>query len=101
MLFVAQVTIRGPADDVEKALKKLQELSDEKQLSGHNIEIKAKPQHHKFLIGRQGINIQKIRNDTGARIIFPGANDEDRESIMIIGNVYCINIFHELSSSSR
>jgi len=80
-----KVTIRGPADDVEKALKKLQELSDEKQLSGHNIEIKAKPQHHKFLIGRQGINIQKIRNDTGARIIFPGANDEDRESIMIIG----------------
>jgi len=82
-----KVTIRGPADDVEKALKKLQELSDEKQLSGHNIEIKAKPQHHKFLIGRQGINIQKIRNDTGARIIFPGANDEDRESIMIIGTV--------------
>jgi len=82
-----KVTIRGPAEDVEKALKKLQELSDEKQLSGHNVEIKAKPQHHKFLIGRQGINIQKIRNDTGARIIFPGADDEDRESIMIIGTV--------------
>merc|ERR1719193_1007954 len=82
-----KVTIRGPADDVEKALKKLQELSDEKQLSGHSIEIKAKPEHHKFLIGRQGINIQKIRNETGARIIFPGANDEDRESIMIIGTV--------------
>jgi len=80
-----KVTIRGPADDVEKAFLKLQELSDEKQLSGHSIEIKAKPQHHKFLIGRQGINIQKIRNETGARIIFPGADDEDRESILIIG----------------
>merc|ERR1712180_447430 len=80
-----KVTIRGPADDVEKAMKKLQELSDEKQLSGHSVEIKAKPAHHKFLIGRQGINIQKIRNDTGARIIFPGAEDTDRESIMIIG----------------
>jgi len=80
-----KVTIRGPADDVEKAFLKLKELSDEKQLSGHSIEIKAKPQHHKFLIGRQGINIQKIRNETGARIIFPGADDEDRESIMIIG----------------
>ena len=80
-----KVTIRGPVDDVEKAMKKLQELSDEKQLSGHSVEIKAKPEHHKFLIGRQGINIQKIRNETGARIIFPGAEDTDRESIMIIG----------------
>ena len=80
-----KVTIRGPSEDVEKALLRLQELSDEKQLSGHSIEVKAKPQHHKFLIGRQGINIQKIRNETGARIIFPGANDEDRESILIIG----------------
>merc|ERR1711962_1119200 len=80
-----KVTIRGPSDDVEKAMKKLQELSDEKQLSGHSVEIKAKPAHHKFLIGRQGINIQKIRNETGARIIFPGADDTDRESIMIIG----------------
>jgi len=80
-----KVTIRGPLDDVEKAMKKLQELSDEKQLSGHSVEIKAKPEHHKFLIGRQGINIQKIRNETGARIIFPGADDTDRESIMIIG----------------
>eukprot|EP00088_Acartia_fossae_P053503 TRINITY_DN609_c0_g1_i4.p1 TRINITY_DN609_c0_g1~~TRINITY_DN609_c0_g1_i4.p1 ORF type:complete len:1249 (+),score=503.07 TRINITY_DN609_c0_g1_i4:195-3941(+) len=79
------VTIRGPADDVDKALIKLQELSDEKQLSSHTAEVKAKPEHHKFLIGRQGINIQKIRNETGARIIFPGSEDTDRESIMIIG----------------
>jgi hypothetical protein len=49
------------------------------------VQVKAKPQHHKFLIGRQGIHIQKIRNETGARIIFPGADDTDRESITIIG----------------
>jgi len=79
------VMIRGPADDVDKAFTKLQELSDEKQLSGHSAEVKAKPEHHKFLIGRQGINIQKIRNETGARIIFPGSDDADRESITIIG----------------
>jgi len=80
-----KVTIRGPGEDVEKAIKLLKELSNEKQLSGHSIEVKAKPQHHKFLIGRQGIHIQKIRNETGARIIFPGADDTDRESITIIG----------------
>jgi len=79
------VTVRGPADDVEKAVKLLQELSDEKELSGVTIEVKAKPQHHKFLIGRGGIHIQKIRDDTGARIIFPGAGDNDKESITLVG----------------
>ena len=47
--------------------------------------MKAKPQHHKFLIGHAGCHIQKIRDDTGARIIFPGSGDADRESITIIG----------------
>jgi len=84
------VTVRGPADDVEKALLKLKELSDEKQLSSNTAEVKAKPEHHKFLIGRQGINIQKIRNETGARIIFPGPEDTDRESIMIIGTTEAV-----------
>merc|ERR1711971_947832 len=72
-----KVTVRGPVDGVEKAIKLLTELSDEKQLSGISIEVKAKPQHHKFLIGRAGCHIQKIRDDTGARIIFPGSGDAD------------------------
>merc|ERR1712079_662150 len=80
-----KVTVRGPVDDVEKAIKLLRELSDEKQLSGISAEVKAKPQHHKFLIGHAGCHIQKIRDDTGARIIFPGSGDADRESITIIG----------------
>merc|ERR1719153_2097789 len=58
------VTVRGPVDDVEKAIKLLKELSDEKQLSGVSIEVRAKPQHHKFLIGRGGCHIQKIRDET-------------------------------------
>ncbi len=96
------VTVRGPADDVEKALLKLKELSDEKQLSSNTAEVKAKPEHHKFLIGRQGINIQKIRNETGARIIFPGPEDTDRESIMIIGKlvffIFYLNYFFFFNS---
>merc|ERR1711892_1079127 len=57
------VTVRGPVEDVEKAVKLLKELSDEKQLSGISVEVKAKPQHHKFLIGRAGVHIQKIRDE--------------------------------------
>lgn len=80
-----KVTIRGPKEDVDKAKKQLLELTNEKQLSSFTGEIRAKPEHHKFLIGRNGANIRKVRDKTGARIIFPSDKDEDRELISIIG----------------
>ncbi|ROT68906.1 putative vigilin [Penaeus vannamei] len=63
----------------------LVELSNEKQLASFTAEVRAKPQHHRFLIGRNGANIRKIRDATGARIIFPTDKDEDKELITIIG----------------
>lgn len=61
------------------------ELSNERQQSSFTTEVRAKPQHHKFLIGKNGASIKEIRDQTGARIIFPGNNDEDKEVITIIG----------------
>lgn len=55
-----QVQIRGPKEDVDKAKKLLLELTSEKQISGHTIEVKARPEHHKFLIGKGGANIRKV-----------------------------------------
>lgn len=99
-----KVTIRGPKDDVERAKQQLLELTNERQLSSFTAEVfdvifsykfeivnenllqvRAKPQHHKFLIGKSGANIKKIRDSTGARIVFPNNSDEDRELITIIG----------------
>jgi len=80
-----KVLIRGPKDDVEKAKKQLLELASEKEISGYTAEIRAKPEHHRFLIGRGGVSIRKVREDTGARIVFPAAKDEDKELITIIG----------------
>ncbi|XP_070160748.1 vigilin [Polyergus mexicanus] len=80
-----KVSIRGPKDDVEKAKAQLLELSNEKQLSSFSIEVRAKVQHHKFLIGKNGANIKKIRESTGARIIFPTDEDQDKEMITIMG----------------
>ena len=57
----------------------------DKQLSSMTAEVRAKPEHHKFLIGRNGANVQSIRDKTGARIIFPGEKDKDRELITILG----------------
>uniref|UniRef100_A0A8C8K0A7 Vigilin n=1 Tax=Oncorhynchus tshawytscha TaxID=74940 RepID=A0A8C8K0A7_ONCTS len=72
------VTIRGPAEEVEKAKKQLLSLS-------HTAELKAKPEYHKFLIGKGGGNIRKVRDSTGARIIFPTLEDEDQELITVVG----------------
>ena len=63
----------------------LAELANEKTLSSMTSEVRAKPEHHKFLIGRHGSNVQAIRDKTGARIIFPGEKDSDREIITIVG----------------
>lgn len=80
-----KVTIRGPKDDVEKAKVVLLELSNEKQLSSFTAEVRANPKHHRFLIGKKGASIKKIRDSTGARIIFPSNDDKDKEVITIIG----------------
>lgn len=80
-----KVTIRGPKDDVEKAKAQLLELASERQLASFTAEVRAKQQHHKFLIGKNGASIRKIRDATGARIIFPSNEDADKEVITIIG----------------
>uniref|UniRef100_A0A4W5RJD7 Vigilin n=1 Tax=Hucho hucho TaxID=62062 RepID=A0A4W5RJD7_9TELE len=74
------VTIRGPAEEVEKAKKQLLSLAQDKV-----AELKAKPEYHKFLIGKGGGNIRKVRDSTGARIIFPTPDDEDQELITVVG----------------
>ncbi|RXG56235.1 Vigilin [Armadillidium vulgare] len=80
-----KVTIRGPKDDVAKAKRMLIDLSNEKQLSSFVAEVRAKPELHRFLIGRNGANVRKIRDKTGARIIFPNDKDQNKELITIIG----------------
>lgn len=49
------------------------------------MDIRAKPEYHKFLIGKGGGKIRKVRDSTGARIIFPAAEDKDQDLITIIG----------------
>ncbi|XP_073530647.1 vigilin [Phyllobates terribilis] len=79
------VTIRGPAQDVERAKKQLIQLAEEKQTKSFTAELRAKPEYHKFLIGKGGGNIRKVRDLTGARIIFPTAEDKDQQLITIVG----------------
>ncbi|XP_077400366.1 vigilin [Vanacampus margaritifer] len=80
-----KVTIRGPAGEVEKAKKQLLQLAEEKQVNNFTAELQAKAEYHKFLIGRGGANIRRVRDRTGARIIFPSADDTQQELITIVG----------------
>ena len=54
-----------------------------------------KPEHHRFLIGRGGANIRMVRENTGARVVFPTSADEDKELITIIGRKEGLNAAEE------
>ncbi|XP_034020632.1 vigilin isoform X2 [Thalassophryne amazonica] len=80
-----KVTIKGPAVEVERAKKQLLQQAEEKQINNFTVELQAKPEYHKFLIGRGGANIRRVRDKTGARIIFPSPDDTEQELITIVG----------------
>uniref|UniRef100_A0A1A7X8I9 Vigilin n=1 Tax=Iconisemion striatum TaxID=60296 RepID=A0A1A7X8I9_9TELE len=82
---IDKVTIRGPVEEVEKAKQQLLALAEEKQTKSFTAELHAKPEYHKFLIGKGGGNIRKVRDSTGARIIFPTSEDKDQELITVVG----------------
>lgn len=52
--------IRGPKADVENAKRQLEELVEDRKINSYTAEIHAKPEFHKFLIGRGGVNIKKV-----------------------------------------
>uniref|UniRef100_A0A8C9SZF8 Vigilin n=1 Tax=Scleropages formosus TaxID=113540 RepID=A0A8C9SZF8_SCLFO len=87
-----RVTIRGPAGEVERARRQLLQLAEEKQINNFTAELQAKPEYHKFLIGRGGANIRRVRDRTGARIIFPSPDDPEQELITIVGREEAVRL---------
>lgn len=55
------------------------------QTRSFTADVRAKPEYHKFLIGKGGGKIRKVRDTTGARIIFPAAEDKEQDLITIMG----------------
>nr|XP_054769281.1 vigilin-like [Lytechinus pictus] len=80
-----RVTIRGPKEEVDKAKKQLMDLTNEREQASFTADVHAKPEYHRFLIGRGGANIRKVREETGARVVFPNNNDDDQTLVQIIG----------------
>lgn len=80
------VKLRGLAEDVEKAKQRLLELSEKRASQSFTESVRANPQYHKFLIGKNGATIRRIREQTDTYIIFPDTAAEDKETITIIGS---------------
>ncbi|XP_039296374.1 vigilin [Nilaparvata lugens] len=80
-----QVVVRGPKDDVEKAVQLLKQLANDLRQSSHTQTMKVKSQHHRVIIGKQGATIKRLRESTGCHIILPSEQDADQELITLIG----------------
>lgn len=79
-----KVSIIGPKEMVVKAKQQLLELKNEKVENSFEVEIKAKPELHRFLIGKKGTNINKLRTKTGVRIMFPADGDDVSDGLITI-----------------
>lgn len=80
-----KVTIRGPAGDVTKAVGLLSALAKDKEDNYIEDTVKAKPEFHRFLIGKGGSKIAKLRDTLNVRIMFPKEGDAEKETIHLLG----------------
>lgn len=83
-----RVTIRGPKDSVQKAKQKLVEMSNDYQTNNYNEELKVKVEHHRYLIGKNGSKINKLREQANVRVQFAsdaGSSSKDDDRVIITG----------------
>nr|XP_034340623.1 vigilin-like [Arvicanthis niloticus]XP_034340624.1 vigilin-like [Arvicanthis niloticus] len=80
-----KVIIMGSVESVEKAKAKLLKLAEEEQAKSYSETLRVKSQYHQFLLNKNGGNISKICDDTGACVLFPNPTNKDQESITITG----------------
>ena len=79
-----KVSIRGDRADVENCYKHLSQLN-KKLLSDHyRLELPVNKQMMKYIIGREGTNIKKIKSETETRIDIP-TEDSKSDTIAILG----------------
>ena len=87
-----RVQICGPKASVAKAKELLVNMSNDYQTNNYSETIKAKVEHHRYLIGKNGSNINKLREKANVRINFASegpnaaaAKESDLQDIIITG----------------
>uniref|UniRef100_A0A914Y922 K Homology domain-containing protein n=1 Tax=Panagrolaimus superbus TaxID=310955 RepID=A0A914Y922_9BILA len=80
----SKVIIRGPKDDVAKAEKALKDLAKHCEETTEEASVPIKSEYIRFLIGREGANVKKMRESyPSVRIMFPEQNSDQK--IVILG----------------
>jgi exosome complex RNA-binding protein Rrp4 len=80
----SKVTIRGPKDDVTRAEKALKDLAKNCEETTEEASVPIKSEYIRFLIGREGANVKKMRESyPSVRIMFPEQNSDQK--IVIVG----------------
>ena len=70
------VKLRGPKDDVDKCTKYLNKIYRDLMESNYQSKVPIFKQFHKFIIGKGGATIRKIRQETDTRVDLPESGSE-------------------------
>ncbi|TKR81804.1 hypothetical protein L596_015620 [Steinernema carpocapsae] len=82
-----KVSVRGPKDDVAKAVEELKKVSKRFQETAFEDSIQAKTDYHKFFIGRKGAKINELTAKyPSIRVVFPREDAADKEKIHFLGS---------------
>lgn len=79
------VKMNGPRHEIEKAKEmfkqEIDEINELYKIRDMNVEAR----FHRFIIGKSGANINKIREETGARIFVPEEGSSNEQQVRIVG----------------
>lgn len=97
-----KIKMHGPVAEVDKAKEVIGEVIREIKSKIVIEEIKVNSRYHRFIIGKNGVNIKHIREETGAQIHIPSEGTENiasSDSIRIEGSFQSVaKAKHELES---
>merc|ERR1711976_227173 len=65
------VKLRGPKKDVDECSRHFTKLAKEMAESSYQVKVPIFKQFHKFVIGKGGANIRRIRDETDTKIDLP------------------------------
>ena len=84
------VKLRGPKKDVDDCSKYFNKIVREMQESSYQVKVPIFKQFHKFIIGKGGANIKRIRDETDTKIDLPDSGS-DSDMITITGKKPNVN----------
>lgn len=75
-----KIVLKGPRDEIEKAKSELLKLAKMKNEMSYSEDVPAKFEYHKFLVGKNGNNVNTLRDQYNVRIIFPSSSKDSNNN---------------------